>query len=302
MTGKIMDKKWLMYILVAVCALLWGFSFFGTTVALQKIEPMQLLAMRWTIAAVIFLILAALGVVKLKLKGKNWKALLVVGLLQPSFYSIFETNGINLTTTSESSIFIATIPLMVLIIGGLFLHKKYSWKVAVAIVMAFAGVIICVVFSPNFSLGGKGVGYMVLMGAVLMGALYCYASNGASSDFGSLEMTFGMAIIGAIFFNCISFAMGYGFEGYKICLGDGKMFMAVLFLGICCSCLCYMIFNLVLGALPTAIASNLIGNSTTAIGVLTGVIFAGDPFGWYTIVGLILTLSGIILSSLETEK
>ena len=48
-----------------------------------------------------------------------------------------------------------------------------------------------------------------------------------------------------------------------------------------------------------ASASNLISNSTTAIGVISGVVLAGDSFGFYTIIGLMMTIGGIWLASME---
>lgn len=296
------NKKWFLYSLVPVCALCWGLSFLGTTIALEELKPMQLLAMRWTVSALIFLVMAAFGVIKIRLNGRNLKLILLVGIFQPCVYSVFETNGIDLTTTSESSIFIATIPLATLLIGLLFLHHKHGKKTILAIMTAFVGVIICVAFSPNFSLGGKGIGYLLLIGAIIIGAIYTYASSRASKEFNAIEITFGIAVMGAIFFNAISFAMGYSVSGYMKCFHDGKLTVAVLFLGVFCSCVCYLIFNFILGKLPTVIGTNLISNSTTAIGVLTGCIFAGDPFGWYTVVGLTLTITGIAIATTATNN
>ena len=128
MKEKITEKKWFIYALVPLCALCWGFSYLGTTVALASLAPMQLLSLRWTVSALIFIILSALRIVRINYKGKDIRLILMVGILQPCIYSIFETMGIKLTTTSESSIFIATIPLMVLLIGSLFLHRKNSKK------------------------------------------------------------------------------------------------------------------------------------------------------------------------------
>lgn len=301
MKERITDKKWFVYSLVPLCALCWGFSYLGITVTLKSLAPMQLLAMRWTVSALIFLVLAALRIIKISYKGKNIKLVLTVGILQPCIYSIFETIGVKLTTTSESSIFIATIPLMVLIIGSLVFHKKNSRKTIVAICMAFAGVVICVAFSPNFSLGGKGAGYLILLCAVVTGAFYTYSSTKASEQFDAIEVTFSISVMGGIFFNCVSFAMGYGLSGYRACLSDMKLLAGVVFLGICCSCLCYLIFNYVLGKLPTAIGTNLVTNSTTAVGVLSGCAFAGDPFGWYTVVGVALTITGICISSMGNK-
>ncbi len=294
---KFTESKLFLYGMIPVCSLCWGFSFLGIKVTLDKLDPVQLLAMRWTIAALVFMILALFKVVKINIKGKSLKWVILTGLLQPCIYSLFETTGVKLTTASESSIFIATIPLMVLILGELFFHRQTSTRTKISIFVALVGVIICVAFSPAFSLGGKGTGYLMLIGAIITGALYSYASSKSSEAFSAVETTFVMAIISCIFFNSLSFAMGYGVSGYVACATDMSLLGGVLFLGLCCSVLCYLIFNYVLAKLPTVIATNLVSNGTTAIGVLAGCLMGGDPFGWYTVVGVGLTITGICMSS-----
>ena len=142
----------------------------------------------------------------------------------------------------------------------------------------------------------------MLIGAVITGALYSYAGSKAAEQFNAIEVTFGISIMSGIFFNSISFAMGYGFSGYRSCFADAELLAGVLFLGICCSCLCYLIYNFVLGKLPTAVGTNMVANSTTAVGVISGCAFAGDPFGWYTIVGVALTITGVCLSSAGSKE
>lgn len=196
-----------------VCALL-GVLLSGHNRSVGKPCSMQLLSLRWTVSALIFIILSALRIVRINYKGKDIRLILMVGILQPCIYSIFETMGIKLTTTSESSIFIATIPLMVLLIGSLFLHRKNSKKTIAAIAMAFAGVVICVAGSPGFSIGGKGTGYLLLLGAVITGALYSYAGSKAAEQFDAIEVTFGISIMGCIFFNWHQ--LRHGLRGQRI--------------------------------------------------------------------------------------
>lgn len=298
---KLAESRFFLYGLILLCSLSWGFSFLGIKVTLDKLDTVQLLAIRWTIATFVFALLALFRVIKINLKGKTMKWVLLNGLLQPCIYSIFETTGVKLTTTSESSIFIATIPLMVLIFGELFFHKKTSRKTKFSILLAFIGIVICVAFSPSFSLGGKGLGYLMLIGAIITGALYSFASSKSSEQFSAIETTFVMAVLACTVFNTLSFAMGYGVSGYVACLSDMKLLAGVLFLGLCCSVMCYLIFNYVLAKLPTVIASNLVANGTTAVGVITGCVFGGDPFGWYTVVGVAMTITGICMSS-TSEK
>ncbi|MEF9921727.1 MAG: DMT family transporter [Anaerovoracaceae bacterium] len=297
MTEKWTSKNWVFYVLVVICALFWGLSFLGTKVALQELAPLQVLSLRWTIAAAIFIVLVVFRIIKVDFKNKPRKILFWAGVTQPCLYSIFETNGVNLTTTSESSIMIATIPLATLLIGAVLLKKIPTKRVVLTIIMAFVGVATCIVFAPNFSIGSKGIGYLVLFGAIIIGAAYTHISNEASKSYSPLELTFFIAMMGCVFFNSVSFAMGYGFSGYVTCFSDTKILIAILFLGICCSCICYIIFNVALARLPAALASNITANSTTVIGVISGVVIAGDAFGWYTVVGLVLTIAGIILST-----
>lgn len=297
MVEKFLDKKATVYILAVICSSFWGFSFLGTKVALEAIDVLPLLALRWTVSALIFILLWAFRLIKVNFRGKDIRILIILGLVQPCFYSIFETTGIKYTTPSESSIFIATIPLMVIITGVLFLHKKASLRTTVAIIIAFTGVALCVGFSPAFSIGGKWFGYLSLFIAVTLGGFYSHVSSKAAENFNSMEATMVISIMGAVFFNIINFAGGYGFSGYKACFGDSRIFLSVLFLGACCSCICYILYNFVLGRLPAAIGSNLTANMTTVVGIMSGVIFVNDPFGWYTIIGVLMTLTGIYIST-----
>lgn len=288
--------------LVAMCALFWGFSFFATRVALGNgIGEIELLSLRWGIAAIIFVTLYLFGLLKINLKWKKTREAILVSMFQPCFYSIFETWGIGETSTSEASLFIATIPLMVLLTGRVFFDHKFSRRTTFAISLALIGVAIAIAFAEDFSFNGKYFGYMILLVAVLLGALYCHASARASENFTAMEMTFVMAVSGGIFFNIINIAIGNGFHGITVALDKAEVFAAVIFLGVCCSSICYIIFNYVLSMMNTATASNVISNSTTTVGVLSGALFAGDSFGWYTVIGLTMTVVGIWIASNENK-
>ena len=287
-------------LLVFTCACFWGLSFYATKVALAAgINEIELLSIRWSIGAITFVLMTLTRVVKVDFKGKSIRRAIYVAMLQPCFYSIFETWGIGLLTTSESSIFIATIPLMVLITGKVFFKKNFSRRTGISIIIALLGVSTCIVFADGFSFKGKFFGYLIISVAVLLGALYCHASAHASETFSAMEMTLVMTVSGAAFFNAANLAMGGRFAWALLADADFKVILAVIFLGICCSCICYIIFNYVLSVMNAASASNLISNSTTAIGVISGVVLAGDSFGLYTIIGLLMTIGGIWLASID---
>ncbi len=294
-------KKGKLILLLSLLAIFWGMSFFGSNVALRHMNTFQILAVRWTIAAAIFLVLILMGKVKFHI-DRRFPWLLVTGILQPCLYSIFETEGVRLTSTSECSIFIAAIPASVLLTGILFFGKKSNYRITSGIILAFLGVVVCTAFAPGFRMEAKATGYLTLFGAVLCSAFYTHCSGKAGETYNTMEVTAVIAISAGMFFNLISLATGNGFTGFAECIKHRDVLIAVLFLGIFCSSICYVIFNYVLSKMNTAVVSNITASSTTAIGVISGVILAGDPGGLFTVAGLTLTIAGVWISGSRLEK
>jgi len=292
----------LVYGLMAVLSLLWGLSFLGTKVLLDVVSPIEVLAVRWMLAFLLFSLLVALKIVKVDYRGKNLKPLLAAASIQPCSYALLETWGVNLTTASESSIFIALVPLMVVLQSRLFLGQKVSRKVLGAILLSFAGVLVCILFSPGFSTGSRYIGYLVLIVTVAVGAFYTVFAKKINAQYTPMEITYMLTIVGSLFFNVLALVSGHGFHGYQAMFTSMETAGAFLFLGFGCSCAAYMIFNYTISRLKAAIASNIQANSITVVGVAAGIVIGGDPWGWYTVIGLVMTITGIWITSREGQK
>ena len=288
-------------LIMILASLFWGLSFTATDLVMERLEPVQIITLRWTIAAILFGGMVLFGKIRLDLRKKQFIWLLLCGITEPGLYSLFETYGLRMTSPSISSIFISTIPCMVIILGVLFFHLKIDRISVLSIIIAFTGVTICTVFSPSFQASGSMLGCLLMMGAVILGALYAFFSASASRGYNSVEITAMMAFVGVIMFTPMNFALGYGLETYKVFFTEGKVTVGILFLGIFCSCLCYIALNYVLSYLNPAIVNNITSALVTLIGVTAGILIVGDPWGPYTIAGLIITLFGVLLSSKKIE-
>lgn len=292
-------KKSVAYVLVMVVGGFWGLSFIALSRLQNQLDNMEILALRWTLAAVVFLILIAAGKLHLNLKSPRAKFLMLTGIAEPCIYSIFEIYGLELTSPSISSIFIATVPCASLLVSLLFLGRKAQPVAIVSILLAFAGVLVTTVFSPAFNSDGRFLGYLLMLGAVAAGAFYGFVSAEAGREYRPMEVTAIMAFDGAILFNLICLLReGPAYtEIYATCIFHVDMLGCILFLGLCCSILCYLSFNKLLSSLDVSIANNLTGATTAAVGVIAGVLINGDPAGLYTGIGLFMTIAGVWLSS-----
>lgn len=299
MQEKRSSTRILVYGCVMICAVFWGFSFLATSILVNYLDPIQIQAARWLIAATFYLVLMLVGFIKIDFSKKRRWLLLLCGLVEPCLYMTFETYGVKLTSASVGSIFVATIPCGVIVLEALIFKNKTSRRGVISVLLAFSGVAVCTAFSPAFSLDGSAIGYLVMFGAVLMGAIYGMMSLRASEDYSSLEITACMAITGGVVFNLANFIMGYGVKTYTVILGDAKLVGGILFLGICCSAICFLAYNKSISLVNPAIAQNMNSSMTTVVGALAGIFIGGDPGGIYTVIGLAMTLSGVILSSRE---
>lgn len=291
----------MIYFSFITLSLLWGTSFIFIKNALFVFSTIEILALRWTLSFLLFTVLILAKVIKVDYRNKPIKLLLLLVICQPCLYALFETIGVDLTTSSESSIFIGIIPIMIVLEGWLFFKNKVTKKIIFAICIAFVGLLTCVIFSPEFSFGGKIFGYLSLLFAVTMGGLYSLITSRLTKFFSFFEITFAMALGGALWFNLLSLLQGNGIALYMQFISSGSTSLAILYLGIGCSFGAYILYNFTLTKLTAATASCLQTNLITIVGVIAGIIVDGDTWGRYTIIGLFLIVLGIYISSKEIQ-
>lgn len=294
---KPQQTKKIVYIAAVAESILFGLTFLGAKMALAELDAIQVLACRWTIAMIMFSLLAAARIIKVRYRGKPVLLLLIAVFIQPCINTICETCGIDLTTTSESAVIYAMIPIAVAIISAAILKQRIRPLVGGGIILSFTGVLISIVFSDGFSLGGKAAGYLLLLGMVVTGAVFTILSGRIAERFSPMERTFAMALAGGLWFNLLNIVRGKGFSCYAVCFQEPQVGLAVLFLGAVGSFSCYILFNYVVSNMPAPQASMLQVNLITLTGVVTGIIFQGDSFGWYTVAGLALIIAGVIAAN-----
>lgn len=298
-----MEKKQLstglIYALVLASGVTWGFAFLVTTSVIDVLSAVQLQATRWFCAAAFLLLICSFKKVRFDLHKKSFKFLLIAGIFEPCGYYIFETYGLKYTSASIGAIFVATIPCFVMIINSIATGRKTSTIGKLCIAIAFCGVGVCTYFSPAFSLSGNMIGYALMLCAVLSASFFTVISAHVGQEYSSLEVTTMIAIYGCLFFNILNFTVGEGFDTYRTVFTTATLAGPVLFLGIISSAICYLAYNKLIAMMNPALADNMCSSVVTITGTAAGIFIAGDPGGIYTIIGLAMTLTGVIMTSRE---
>jgi drug/metabolite transporter (DMT)-like permease len=274
---------------------IFGFSFMFSKMIMNTIPPMGLIAYRFLIAYLVFELLRQLKIVKIKLRGRNIVPIMIVAVLQPVLYFIFESFGVNLTTSAEGGLMIALIPIFVTIFGAIMLKEK-PLKIQIGfIIISFIGVLIIQLFKTDSEQSSSLLGFAFLLISVISAALFNIASRSASKNFKPIETTYFMMLLGAISFNIIyiiQLIINHDIQSYIGHLSDIDIILPILYLGVIASVLGFFFVNYALSQLPAHVSS-IYANISTIVSVLAGYIFLNEPVGIYHIIGGILIITGV---------
>lgn len=188
------------YLMLFLAVVFWGFSFVATKIALQSFTPLSLIFFRFGAASLFFLLLLLrTGFPPLTLP--NLKNLALLALFQPGLYFTFETIGLQYTSATKTSLIIATIPLVVLILSVIFLKEKLRLQSVAGILISLIGVSL-LIFGGESSqdLGGALFGDLLICAAAIAASIYMLMTRYLGQTFTPIQITGMQAIFGAIIF------------------------------------------------------------------------------------------------------
>mgnify|MGYP006282245505 FL=1 len=264
-----------------------------TKEGLEAIGPFHLLGFRFGLASIVLSILVLTGIIKVNFKGKKLGVLFLLATCQPGFYFIFETLGVNMTTSSEAGLMISLIPVVVTILAALFLDEKPNRKQLFFILLSVAGVFFIVLMKGTTDVQSNYLGLLVIFGAVFMGGVYNILSRSLSLSFNPVEITFVMIWYGTILFNIIGFIrVGGPISSYLAPLTEINVLIPVIYLGLFASVIAFFTMNYTLSKIQAS-QSAVFANFTTVVSILAGVLIRNEPFYWFQIVGAIMIILGV---------
>jgi len=292
-----MSKK--VHIAGILFATIFGFSFMFSKMVLDldsvDISPIGLIAYRFLVAIITFEILRAFKIVKIKLHKSQLKYLLLVALFQPILYFLFETYGLNMTSSGEAGMMIALIPIFVTILSSIILKEKPTFVQFLFILLSVSGVLFIQVFKSNDRLQVELVGFLLLLGAVLSAALFNIASRTASRALKPYELTYSMMLLGAVTFNIlyvIELSIKSSFSTYFINMANISLILPILYLGIIASIGGFFLVNFALSKAPAHITS-IYANLSTVVAVLAGAFILKENLYFYHYIGGLMIISGV---------
>jgi len=279
-----------------VCAalgnIIWGFSFLFTKIGLAMApDPNVMLAHRFIVATLVMVVLTLTGKGKISLKGKNWKPLVLLLLMQTLYY-VFETYGVLHTNTTIAGLVLAVVPVVTIGTGALFLREYPTRRQALFCILPVAGVIIMTVTGQELGVA-KPLGILFLLLTMLVSALFKTVNRKASQEFSPFERTFMVLANSAAVFSVMGMAsVDWNIGAFVAPLLHGKYLISILCLSLLCSIAANMLVNYASARMSVFKVSSF-GSLSTLCSVLVGVIFLREPMNLALFLGAVLILVGI---------
>lgn len=234
-------KSRLSVFLALTVAIIWGVSFVATKIVVASIPPTSAAFMRFVIAFVILIGVSSLKKRNALMRGKDRFYIMMMGLTGVTLYFLAENYGLKFTSAANGSLIVSTVPVFTVIFNALFLRERFPAITVIGIIMSFIGIYVLLFgFSPYLSINWKGD--IVMFISVLSWLGYTFYAKKLGNRYNSMQITTELTFWGAVFF--IPFVIYDIFrDPMFITAFTVKSLLALLYLGIICSALAYVMWN-----------------------------------------------------------
>lgn len=269
-------------ILVVVTTFLMGSSFTVGKIGLNYVSPLLLVGLRFTIAGLLMAVLVRKHMKPQKLS--DWGRIFTIGLIQTAGVMGCIFLSLRTITAGESSILTFTNPLMVVMMGTVFLGIRYRLLQWLGAFIGFIGVFITLGFHLQLTIGtlfGLGAAVFWSIGTILI------------KQWGSRFNVWVLTAYQMLFGGIILLLMGLTLESPKLMITPVSI-TVILWLAVMASIVQFAIwFYLINQGDPGKTSAFLF--LAPFFGVLTGWVLLGEVVEWYVYAGGVLIFTGIFL-------
>lgn len=227
------------YLLILLAIIFWGTSFVATKTVLHEIKPVTIIILRLILASVLLTIIALSTKRKfsINLKSHGWIFILA---LVAVFHLWIQVTGLQYTTAANTGWIIGTAPIFMAILGFVFYKEKVTLFQFAGIVVAIAGLLLLIGKGDITTIGLiENKGDLLVLGSAFTWGVYSMVNKKISLSYSPLMTILYLFLMMAVII--IPFNLNSETINSVINLSPIS-WMWILFLGIFCSGVAYVIW------------------------------------------------------------
>jgi len=227
------------YLLILLAIIFWGTSFVATKTVLHEIKPVTIIILRLILASVLLIIIAFSTKRKfsINLKSHGWIFILA---LVAVFHLWIQVTGLQYTTAANTGWIIGTAPIFMAILGFVFYKEKVTLFQFAGILVALAGLLLLIGKGDITNIGLiENKGDLLVLGSAFTWGVYSMVNKKISLSYSPLMTILYLFLMMAVII--IPFNLNTETINSVINLSPIS-WMWILFLGIFCSGIAYVIW------------------------------------------------------------
>ncbi|MGZ7446123.1 DMT family transporter [Paenibacillus sp. TH7-28] len=292
------------YICAFVNAAIIGFSFLFTKIALENASPVDTLAFRFVVSFAAMSIPVALGLIKLRFRGKPLFPVFLLAAFYPVGFFLFQTFGLQHATSAEGGIMYAFTPVLTMVMAFVFLKETTTLGQKLGILLSVFGVVFIFVMGNGPINFGNMAGLLLLFFSGLAFAGYSVLARSLLKLYGPWEISYLTLGIGCVVFLAVSVtqhASAGTLGNWLAPLGSGSFVLSVGYLGVMSSLVTALCANYALSKLEASQVS-VFSNLSTVVSIAAGAIVLGENVTVYHVIGSLLIIAGVTGANLLSAK
>ena len=276
--------------------IIWSSSFVAIKIAYQTYPPITLGAARFVVASLILGALTLLPKNRVKLEKRDLLTVALSGLMGITLYAVLQNIAVQWTSASSATLIIASYPIITVILETLIYKTKMNLFKIIGIVVAIAGVVVLSYVKADARKSGELLGSILLIVAGVAWAFYNFLTKKAVNRYPPITLLFFQTLFGTIFMLPLAL-----FERGQWAAPTAMTFFMMLFLGVFCSVIAFLLYNLGLKTLPASSVISML-NLVPIFGVFFSYILLGEAVTLRKVVGGAIIILGVMLSVRRTKS
>lgn len=279
--------------------LIWGSAFTVTKLAVNEVPPLLFAFLRNVVACLVLLPFYLIRRKKMKpqLAQLPYKKIFFMGLTGITFFYALFNISLVYTTASVGSLIQGFIPVAIAIGAVWFLKEKLDKSNLLGIFLCVAGVILVGFVGKQAESGNSLLGNVLMILSVFAWAIYTLIAKSMNDRDPVLVVSLITFIGTALLLPAVIIELW----DQKIPVLSANAWVAVIYLGVFSSALCYILYANALKTLSATQVGNFL-NLDPVIGAIIAFIFLKDKITAWQIAGGLLVLAGIWLSSKNSRR
>ncbi len=277
----------------ATATIFWGLSFVATKTAVQEISPATLIFTRFAIGVLLLVAIVRARKKRLVPARHLWGRLAVMGFIGIFVHQMLQAHALTLTSAVNTGWLIGLTPIWSAVLAALILKERFGVTKTLGLAVGFLGAALVVTQGrlESVQLVPSTRGDLLVLASTVNWGVYTVLSRPLLDKLDALEFTVSSMFLGWIMLSPL-FVLDSGWRQYAALTDAG--WIAVLFLGVACSGIAYLLWYAAVARLETSqVASFLyLEPLVTAVGAA---LLLNEPVRPVTVIGGLLLLGGVML-------